>query len=86
LGLKIPNPEGVNKALEIFFEATSTLQEWISYETNYARQGPMQDHVAMLEAQLPDLFLGALLLICDIHYSVTKVGFSKRLEFKSELS
>jgi hypothetical protein len=68
----------MNKVLEIFFEVTNMIQEWISFETNYARQSAMKDKVVKIEAQLNDLYLKALLLIADIEHSVARKGIKAR--------
>jgi hypothetical protein len=75
----------MNKTLEAFFEATNTIQEWISFETNYARQVPMQDKVSKLEERLPELYLKALILIADIEHTVARKGIKKSREYESGL-
>jgi hypothetical protein len=74
----------MNKTVEVFFEATNTIQEWVSFETNYVRLRPMQDKVAMIESKLPNLYLKALLLIANIERSVARKGINKRREYDFE--
>jgi hypothetical protein len=61
-------PEDQEKMRNICFEAINAINEWISFEANFPRKShpAIQNDIKELEELLPDLYLVALRLVCDI--------------------
>jgi hypothetical protein len=63
--------------MDAFFEGVNTINEWISFEVNYPCKSSQYiiDKVEEFENMLPDIYVQALQLVCDVQSDCT--SFSK---------
>lgn len=76
-------PEDRNTMLDILFESTIAINEWLSFEAIFAEKDhPMiKDDIEKLHKQLPKVYLHALLLLSYIQKSCNKSRFKSRRKF-----
>jgi hypothetical protein len=68
-----PNPEYLNKTLDAYFEGINSINEWISFETNYApRISPDTKGLSELKDGLPSLYLQALELVAQVQHACNR--------------
>ena len=64
------------KILEALFESSNVINESISFESGFPQKDhpAIKEHVANLEKKMPDLYLQALQILSDIHYTHNEPG------------
>jgi hypothetical protein len=76
-------PEDRNTMLDILFESTIAINEWLSFEAIFAWKGHpiIKDDIEKLYKLLPNVYIRALLLLSHIQKSCDKSGFESRRRF-----
>ncbi|KAI4940386.1 hypothetical protein J4E86_011020 [Alternaria arbusti] len=67
-----PNTEYRSKALDAYFEAANTINDWISFEKIFEVE--RENVVSNLKNQLPNVYIMALRLMCHVHYALDKLS------------
>ena len=78
-------PEDRDTMLDILFETTFAINEWITFESLFARKDhpAIAEDISNLHVLLPRIYSQALPLLADIQHFCDQEGFKSRRKFSA---